>query len=254
MKLTTAMDVAGRMISFLLAILLHKGECQVTLSSLSKISAVDDFIFADDVLFDVTTRSGLQCALRCVAIADCASFTYHRTAAVTSCRGYTTMMTPSSPKMSATGARSYSFVGPRCPVSEGFTHHAPTGMCYRITTLKVTTFDQGRPVCPAQGTHLITLDTERKVNALLHGGVFQIDTPYLIGVECLPDSGSTKCTYPAGFKWTRTGQRVATTEYFIDQHYVANCVLTFVQNDTFQWVQMPCDHTVYPLPLICELV
>ena len=68
--------------------------------------SLSDFIFTDDVLFDTSVRSPLECAQVCSALEECASFTYHRDS-LTSCRGHTSVMTSNSSSTPAAGTKAY---------------------------------------------------------------------------------------------------------------------------------------------------
>ena len=68
--------------------------------------SLSDFIFTDDVLFDTSVRSLLECAQVCSAMEECASFTYHRDS-LTSCRGHTSVMTSNSSSTPVAGTKAY---------------------------------------------------------------------------------------------------------------------------------------------------
>ena len=85
---------------------------QVTLSTYGlQDASLDDVIFTEDVSFDVSARSKLDCARQCVNTANCASFTYQTSDVTSSCRGYTRVMTSNSSSVHVTGARGYALKG-----------------------------------------------------------------------------------------------------------------------------------------------
>ena len=85
-----------------------KGNDEVKLSEyvLQDPSVHGDLLFTDNVSFDANPKSKLDCARVCASTMNCASFTYRRSA-VTSCRGYTEIMTSNSSRTQATGAQPY---------------------------------------------------------------------------------------------------------------------------------------------------
>ena len=68
--------------------------------------SLSDVMFIDDVLFDVSVRSPLECAQVCSSMEGCSSFTYHRVS-LTSCRGHAKVMTSNSTSEPVVGTKAY---------------------------------------------------------------------------------------------------------------------------------------------------
>ena len=73
---------------------------------------LDDFLFTDYLLFDVSVSSLVDCAGRCSGDGGCVAFTHIiGTAGSESCRGHSAEMTSSSAMTSTTLARTFNVVG-----------------------------------------------------------------------------------------------------------------------------------------------
>lgn len=76
--------------------------------------AVNDVIFNDDLLWESTARSKLDCACQCSRHGNCLTFTFLKGSQTDNCRGHSSNMTSLSPAASASGARSSVLTG-SCP-------------------------------------------------------------------------------------------------------------------------------------------
>ncbi|KAK7103822.1 hypothetical protein V1264_018646 [Littorina saxatilis] len=215
------------------------------LSSFIDVDTVfDDVIANDNVLFDVNARSKLECSNQCVSKQECASFTYHQSAEMRSCRGYTQMMTTNSLTTPALGARSFSLKGPRCPVSSGFVQDAMTGLCYKAYHDRYN-YTAARAICQETDSDFIMLDTEDKVQVLIRGGQVLPGGGYWMGLRRPSYLGpTTRNSTASEYAWTRTGQFVGSVNYFMSpatfNQDCATCAMIPDPNG-FIWMVYPCE-------------
>ncbi|XP_076454770.1 uncharacterized protein LOC143289613 [Babylonia areolata] len=144
-----------------------------TQTSLTRLPALSDALFTEDVVMDVAARSRVECSKQCVQTQGCVMCTFHHSAQASpggsggECRMFGRLHVLADDHLQASGAKSYGLAGatrePRCDAD----YVLVCGRCVKSVAVK-TNYTAARDHCSqdADQGHLVVLTTVEDMDCI----------------------------------------------------------------------------------------